>query len=75
MNAPALIRTDLLHDLHEPWKRDKLKGKFVHYRTRWDRETERAGTINKVGLFTLCMSSGEVFHHDDLITLTEVTSE
>lgn len=59
--------------LHHPWERHKLKGKHVHYRTRWDRETERAGTINKVSLFTLCMASGEVFHHDDLTKLTEVS--
>lgn len=71
MNALNIV-VSLLDDLHSPVLRDDLKNKRVHYRTRWDHETKRARTIHRVGLSVLWIGPA-CYHHDDLITLTEVT--
>lgn len=63
-------RIDPMTALRSPLDRSKLKGKRVHYRTRWD-DTERAGTIGRIGASFVWIGAG-CFHHDDLITLTEV---
>lgn len=63
-------RIDPMAALRSPLDRNKLKGKRVHYRTRWD-DTERAGTIHRVGASTVWINAG-CFHHDDLISLKEV---
>jgi hypothetical protein len=60
----------LLHDLHHPWERDKLKGKRVHYRTRWD-ATERAGTIGRIGAGFIWIGCG-CFAHRDITSMVEV---
>ena len=62
-----------LDDLHAPWERDKLKGRRVHYRTRWD-ATERAGTIGRIGASFVWIDSS-VFAHHDLTSLVEVSND
>lgn len=62
---------DLMSTLRSSWLRSKLKGKRVAYRVRWDRETERGGTIGRVEHAIIWIGPA-CLHHDDIISITEV---
>jgi hypothetical protein len=65
------IVVSLLHDLHDAEERDKLKGKRVHYRTRWQPDEPKAGTVRKVAGAFIWIDSACLAHRD-IIIMTEV---
>lgn len=62
------IDHDLRRDLRDPTERSKLKGKRVAYRVRWDRETERGGTIGRVEHAIIWIGPA-CLHHDDITSM------
>lgn len=70
MNALNIV-VSLLDDLHSPVLRDDLKNKRVHYRTRWQPDEPKAGTVRKVAGAFIWIDSACLAHRD-IISMTEI---